>query len=177
VTRLLARLIAPARITACDVDANAVRFCKAEFAVDGIVADRDPSRTRLPRSYDLIFVGSLLTHLPDEPVCTLLDLLVDHLLPGGLLVFTTQGESCLDHLGWYGERFARLASTYRDTVGRTGRCFVPYAGQPGYGVTIHARAHVEALARKRFGATLQPLRFAERGWDRHQDVWTFLRAH
>jgi len=173
VTRLLARLLDPARITACDVDAEAVRFCRAAFAVAGIVANRDPARTRLGQSYDLIFVGSLLTHLTESRAAALLDLLVSRLARGGLLVFTTQGESCLDHLEWYGERFGALESTYRETVRRVGMCFMPYVRQTDYGVTIHAQSYVTKLVRERFGQALHQIRFAERGWDRHQDVWTF----
>jgi SAM-dependent methyltransferase len=173
VTRLLARRIDPGYVTACDVDANAVGFCMSEFAVNGIVADRDPSRAHLGRSYDLVFVGSLLTHLPEAAVVSLLDLLVGRLAPHGLLVFTTQGESCLDHLGWYGEPFARLEPQYRDAVRRTGTCFVPYPHRNDYGVAIHAQAYVTALLQRRFGDRLTLLRFADRGWDRHQDVWTY----
>jgi hypothetical protein len=118
-------------------------------------------------------VGSLLTHLPESPAAALLDLLVDHLALGGLLVFTTQGESCLDHLEWYGNRFGSQASTYREAVHRTGTHFVPYPRQKNYGVAIHSQSYIVALVRERFGDGLCQVRFAERGWDRHQDVWTF----
>ena len=173
VTRFLIRHVDPGFVTACDVDAQAVAFCMAEFGVNGIVADRDPARTHLGRAYDLMFVGSLLTHLPERGITALLDRLVDRLAPDGLLVFTTQGESCLAHLDWYGERFARLEATYRDAVRTTGTCFVPYPRQPSYGVAIHARSWIAGLVRTRFGDRLHPVRFAERGWDRHQDVWTY----
>ena len=173
VTRFLARYVDPGFVTACDVDANAVAFCMSEFGVNGIVAERDPARTHLGHAYDLVFVGSLLTHLPEPAVATLLDRIVDRLAPDGLLVFTTQGESCLEHLDWYGDRFARLEATYRDAVRTTGTCFVPYPRHTGYGVAIHARSWVAGLVRARFGSRLRPVRFVERGWDRHQDVWTY----
>jgi len=176
VTRFLTRHIEPGLVTACDVDPNAVAFCMSEFGVNGIVADRDPSRTHLGRAYDLVFIGSLLTHLPDRIVGALLDHIVDRLAPGGVLVFTTQGESCLAHLGWYGERFARLEKTFREAVLTTGACFVPYHRQTRYGVAIHARSWVAGLVSTRYGDRLQPLRFVERGWDRHQDVWTYQAA-
>src|SRR4029450_5538088 len=84
----------------------------------------------------------------------------------------TQGESCLAHLGWYGERFARFEASIRDAVRTTGPCFVPYPRQQIYGVAIHARSWVAGLVRARFGDRLRPVRFVERGWDRHQDVGT-----
>jgi SAM-dependent methyltransferase len=173
IARFLARCVDPGFVTACDVDPNAVAVCMSEFGVNGIVANRNPARTHLGRAYDLVFVGSLLTHLPESGVTALLDRLVDRLAPEGLLVFTTQGESCLEHLGWYGERFARFDASIRDAVRHTGTSFVPYPRRSSYGVAIHARSWVAGLVRARFGDRLRPVRFAERGWDHHQDVWTY----
>lgn len=65
VLRHLVGAIAPSRITACDADRQAVRFCAREFGVEPFFCDRDPRKLRFTESYDLIFVGSLLTHLPE----------------------------------------------------------------------------------------------------------------
>jgi SAM-dependent methyltransferase len=173
VTRLLAERLGPERVTACDVDRQGVRFCVEELGVAGIVADPDPARTRFPRRYDLVFVGSLLTHLGEGATSAMLRSIVTTLAADGLLVFTTQGESCLDHLDWYGESFARRAEWYRAEVAQVGHAFQPYPGRRDYGVAIHGRAYVERLMTRLFAGRLRCVRFAERGWDRHQDVWTY----
>jgi len=171
VTRhLVARLSAP-RVTACDVDRNALRFCAAEFGVKTVRSSRDVHLLRLSESYDLIFVGSVLTHVPA---------LTGLALPGalarrGVLIFSTQGESCLDHLDWYGPTFARAEAAYRDEIERAGVCFLPYPGRIDYGVTIHARGYVEKAMSDRHHPVLRLLRFEERGWDAHQDVWSYGR--
>ncbi len=65
-TRFLAARLTPRRVTVADVDRAAVRFCRAEFGVAGFLSATDPYRITIPGTYDLIFVGSLLTHLPRD---------------------------------------------------------------------------------------------------------------
>jgi SAM-dependent methyltransferase len=173
VTRFLAERLGPERVWACDVDPQGVRFCVEELGVAGVVAGRDPARTRFPRSYDLAFVGSLLTHLTEDATIAVLRSIVATLSRDGLLVVTTQAESCLDHLDWYGDSFARQVEWYRAEVARVGYAFQPYPGRRDYGVAIHGRAYVERLMTSLFAGRLRCVRFAERGWDRHQDVWTY----
>ena len=175
VTRHLVARIDPQRVTACDVDRAAVNFCAAAFGVKPLMSQRRPASIRFPDRYDLIFVGSLVTHLPVDDVFELLDALVGALRPNGLLVFTTQGESCLEHLDWYGADFARIEHEYRRHMAERDHQFSPYARSARYGVALHARSFIEAEMRVRHGGHLDLVRFSERGWDRHQDVWSYRR--
>jgi len=174
VTRHLVERIPPARITASDLDRHAVRFCAAQFGVLPLHSRPDLRALRFPRAYDLIFVGSLLTHLPPPADRYALDALAGALAPGGLLVFSTQGASCLDHLGWYGHHFGEARPAFERRLERDGVAFVPYPSRRDYGVTLHARERLaDDLAAAFPDLTL--LRFAERGWDAHQDVWSYRR--
>jgi hypothetical protein len=175
VIRHLVQFIKPERITACDIDRQAVRFCAREFDVTGLISNSTFSRILFPQNYDLIFVGSLLTHLAPAAGIDLLDSLVRVLAPRAQLIFTTQGASCLEHLDWYGPSFKAAEVFYREALTRTGTAFKPYPGRPSYGITIHAKRHVEALIDARFPSLLAPVRFAERGWATHQDVWSYTR--
>jgi SAM-dependent methyltransferase len=133
-----------------------------------------PALIAFPQNYDLIFVGSLITHLPIDAVSELLDALARVLQPGGLLIFSTQGETCLEHLDWYGNDFARAERWFRTHLDQDGHCFMSYRGQRGYGVALHVRDFIERHMRERH-PFLRLLRFSERGWDRHQDVWSYQR--
>lgn len=177
VTRHLARRIDPCRITACDVDPQAVRFCAAEFGVEPLRSRPDLRQVRFRRRYDLIFVGSLLTHVTPDDGLRMLEALVPALCVGGELVFTTQGASCLDHLSWYGEHFAKAEAHFRRQFGQSGTAYVPYPGHAAYGITLHCSEKLGRDIASRLGDRVSLLRFAERGWDRHQDVWTYERQH
>lgn len=172
VVRHLVREINPERITACDVDRQALRFCATEFGVRPLKSSHDLRHLLLPTSYDLVFIGSLLTHLPPRTCLTLLDKVAAALRPSGHLVFTTQGETCLEHLAWYGEEFVRTEETFREQVWEAGVAFVPYRRRRAYGITIHTRRYIEReMASRPRGLRL--LAYRERGWDAHQDVWFY----
>jgi hypothetical protein len=93
-----------------------------------------------------------------------------------LLVFTTQGESCLAHLGAYGPEFAAAEARYREGLQNEGACFVPYARNTGYGITILAERYVARLVEHTLGPALVRVHLRERGWDGHQDVWAYRRV-
>jgi len=162
-------------VTAGDVDHQAVRFCATEFGVRPLYATRNMLAQVFPDSYDLIFVGSLLTHLTPSGCRDILAALIAVLRPEGQIVFTTQGESCLMHLDWYGEHFQHAAGLYHQQIAERGIAFVPYPRSRDYGITIHASSYVETLMRTSF-PHLTLVRRQERGWDNHQDVWSYCLA-
>jgi SAM-dependent methyltransferase len=176
VLRHLAHNIDPRRITASDSSVQAVRFCARAFGAKPVVAAAEPRRTVLPETYDLIFSGSLLTHLPPRTGADLLTVLASVLQPGGVLVFTTQGPSCLHHLQWYGTCFAGAVDLYHAGLANAGADFVAYPRATTYGIAIHGREYVEKLGASVLDGRLQLVHFVERGCDRHQDVWAYQRA-
>jgi SAM-dependent methyltransferase len=175
VLRHLVTRLDATRITVCDIDPQAVRFCANEFGVTPLRSTRDLKQLVFPVSYDLIFIGSLLTHLPPEGCGDLLESVSHALQPHGHLIFTTQGESCLSHLEWYGTEFARAADDLTAQVRRSGVGFLPYRRYQSYGITIHARTYVERFMTARL-TNLRLLGYKDRGWDAHQDVWSYVRA-
>jgi SAM-dependent methyltransferase len=182
--RFLVQHVPSRRIWVADTDMQAVRFCVAEFGVCGFTAPRDPTALRLPRAFDLVYVGSLLTHLPPESGMVLLERITAGLRPGGLLVFSTQGVSCPAHLDWYGPEFAAAAEQYRAAVATTGAGFWPYrakrlaaAQSPAdgsYRIAILNRTLVEGMILRSLPA-MRVARFVERGLHDHQDIWTLVR--
>jgi SAM-dependent methyltransferase len=98
-----------ARLAACDILAEAVDFCAETFGAEPVYAADDPGETKLEGKFDLIWLGSLFTHLAAERWTSLLDLLERVLEPEGLLMFTTQGRFIRDQIA---ER------TWQDAFGR-----------------------------------------------------------
>lgn len=81
-----------AELGACDIDDEAVRFCAETFGAAPIYGHADPSDVEIAKPYDLIWSGSLLTHLPPHQWDGFLALFERALVPGGLVVFTTHGR-------------------------------------------------------------------------------------
>jgi SAM-dependent methyltransferase len=87
-----------ALLAACDIDHEAVDFCAKTFGATPIYGQPDPEDVVFEGAFDLIWCGSLLTHL-DEPLWhRYLDFFESALEPGGLLVATTQGRAVVPKL-------------------------------------------------------------------------------
>jgi SAM-dependent methyltransferase len=182
VLRLLVQRIPPRRITACDIHPGAVRFCQAEFGVLPLVSHASIERTRL-RTYDLIWVGSVLTHVQAVAGEKLLRALGAALRPGGLIVFSLHGQFVLDNLShFYDRTFADEAEAIRQEVRERGVSFRPYGdtfgpyGPEAYGMTFHSEAWLTATVDRLFGGAMHRLLFLPRGWDEHHDVLAFQRT-
>lgn len=177
VLRHVAARMNPRVVTACDIDDEAVRFCAAEFGALPLLSQPDFSRIGFPATYDVIWAGSLFTHLPPETGFGLLGILSGRLNPGGLLMFTTQGEGCLEHLGAYGPMFAGREPHYRGQIASDGAGYLPYdPAQRGYGIAIYPGDVFRKSVEGRLGDTLRFVSHAPRGWDNHQDIWAFRRV-
>jgi SAM-dependent methyltransferase len=81
-----------ARLGACDIDHDAVDFCAATFGATPVYGHEDPADIDIDAPYELIWCGSLFTHLPPERWDGFLALFERALAEDGLLVFTTHGR-------------------------------------------------------------------------------------
>jgi SAM-dependent methyltransferase len=169
--RFLRRAFPAARLTACDLDRPGVEFCARHFEAIPVVSHVDVARIPLEGPYDLIWCGSLLTHLPEEKWTAFLALFHRLLLPGGIVVFTTHGRSCETDLvtgkhryGLEDPQIAALLAAYR----RTGFGYVDYADSPGYGISLSLPSYVLAKFVQQPGWQL--LGYHEAAWDKRQDV-------
>jgi len=81
-----------ADITACDLDRDGVDFCAKQFGAKPVYSLPD---LQLPfqSQFDLIWVGSLVTHLRRDRWLATLDCLVKWTKECGVIVFTTQGRT------------------------------------------------------------------------------------
>lgn len=91
VTRHLVKFFPDSEITVSDVERRKQAAVVAQFGVKPVECPPDFSAP-LPQSYDLIFVGSLLTHLDRRMFVRALDFFIAGLAPDGILVLTTVGR-------------------------------------------------------------------------------------
>ncbi len=93
-SRHLARVLTPSRLHVSDVVPGSVTFIKSVIGVDGFYSSPIPEALNTPRSYEVIFVLSLFSHLPESTWSRWLKRLYDALEPNGVLIITTHGEKC-----------------------------------------------------------------------------------
>lgn len=169
VLRMLAQEIAPERITACDINRQAIRFCATQFGVTPLRSTPNLDHMRLGR-HDLIWCGSLVTHLDEERVAQLLRSFTAALLPGGIAIVTIHAEPPAT-----GE-FAAWRDEIAEALRRHGHHHIPYDGALfDYGHAWHTPDHVTRAFAAASGDTVTRVSHQPHGWDDHQDVLAFRR--
>ena len=170
VLRTLRAAFPGAGITACDIRRDGVDYCARTFGAKPVYSRNPIAEVDLGGRFDLIWCGSLLTHLDGESWIEFLDCFEKHLNLGGLLVFTIHGRSVLKRFqsGWdYGLDIEGMRRVIAG-VQSTGFGYVDYPNNAGYGISIAGRDWtMKMLARYR---RLKALLYCDRGWDDHQDV-------
>ena len=91
-TRLLVHERLADEVTVSDILEGGMEFQAQQFGVRTILSTTDPQRFRAPEKYDLIFVASLFTHLPEATFLAWLRRLAELLTPDGLLIFSVHDE-------------------------------------------------------------------------------------
>jgi SAM-dependent methyltransferase len=164
-----------ARIVAADTDGKAVLAVREIFAVDAFVLDLS-LQEEIGREFDLIWIGSLATHLPEDQLRTIIVRLGSLLSAKGLMVATAHGPYVANRIA-HGEKtygldpagVARLVTEYR----RDGYGFSAYPNQRSYGISVCSASKLMSLIE---GAGLHPISYQERGWVRHQDCVAMVKA-
>ena len=167
VLRWLVEEYPDAKITACDIDRDAVDFCAEHFGAVPLYSEVEPEAIPLDR-YNLIWVGSLLTHL-DAPLWSrFLSVLSKRT---GVLVFTTAG------------RYVGEDAPAKKSAWMLSHSWTP-TSQRGSAIWTTARCRAMALrVRSRLGSwtcssafSLRVLHFAEGAWAAQQDVYVCRRG-
>ncbi len=176
VLRGLRAMFPEAELVACDLLRSGVDFCAREFGAVPVYSLPDPEQIPVAREFDLIWVGSLLTHLDHDAWERFLRFYSARLSPRGVLVFTTHGRNTIRHIArrdeTYGLRdsqLTKLAASYA----RHGFGYQPYAGNPDYGISVSSMAAVSSLIARH--PELKLCFASEMSWDQHQDTWAVTR--
>jgi SAM-dependent methyltransferase len=170
VLRMLAQEIPGERITACDINRRAIAFCSSEFGARPLRSTPSLDGMRLGR-YDLIWCGSLVTHLDAPRVEGLLRAFSGALLPGGVAIVTIHGEP--PQSGPWAARGEEISAA----LAEHGHFHVAYDGALfDYGHAWHTAEHIAGVFRALSGGTVGLVSREPRGWDNHQDVLGFQRA-
>jgi len=174
--RVLSDRIDPARVTVCDVDPDASRFCERTFGVRRSLSDPE-FRFHPPVAADVVYALSVATHLPWDGFERFLAAGFGALRPGGVFLFSTHGDVALGQLGVYDEgRYLPFEEELRAGYeGSAGFGYTPYAYEPeaGYGMAWHRwEAVVPVVEAAAGGPGAVEITVAEAAIEGHQDLWT-----
>lgn len=171
VARYLRAAFPNSHLTVSDLMTEAVDFCASTFSAAQHYSIKDFKNIDIQQKQDLIWSGSLLTHLDENKSKELLDFFSRHLQPGGLAIFTSHGRYVAKRayqVKWpYNldqEIFLELSRKFD-----SGKfAYSDYDHMKGYGISITPpRWLFEHLA---MDPSIRLVSYIERGWDNHQDV-------
>lgn len=174
VLRFLVAQFPTARISAVDVSHEALRFCRDTFSVETCESNQTFTGMDLQHKFELIWCGSLVTHLNEMSSVNLLRFLYAHLSDRGVCIVTTHGQRTIDWIesgrfnyGLDVDSQTRLIDQFN--LGQF--AYEDYPQQSGYGISTVSRSRFLEIALEAgdWSNTL----FLEHGWDDHQDVYAF----
>lgn len=177
VLRFMHQFFPGAEFTACDLNKHAVDFCEKEFGAHPVYSKVDLDTFNIGRQFDLIWCGSLATHLDAEHTESLLRFFHRHLNVGGLLVFSMHGKEMLENLRTGKYRYAlddkRIEKILSETE-KTGYGYANYKRTSGYGISAATTEWINNAMNK--AGNWRNYRHVETAWDNHHDIYTAVKA-
>jgi SAM-dependent methyltransferase len=181
VTRHLKAAFPGAALYACDLYKDRIDFCAQVLGAESIKSKENLNEILFPTKFDLIWCGSLLTHLTAPQFENALALFSRSLNPNGIAIVTLHGRYSLfvQHNKWKylpDETFAIAESQFRAEgfgyadYGRPDQFFE----QQQYGISLSAPSYALKCLERDESLTIKA--YTERHWDHHQDVLVFQKT-
>jgi trans-aconitate methyltransferase len=169
VARHLRAAFPQADITFADIDTDAVDFCARQFGGRGVYSQPDLSQVALGDGYDLIWIGSLFTHVDEARAETWLRHLCRRLSERGMVIATLHGNWTKEVHRTYGAiigdaEWVQVMAGYE----ATGWGYARYPGPDDYGISLCRASAAIAMASRIEGTRI--LGYQERAWAGNHDV-------
>lgn len=176
VTRHLRNAFPGAQIFCCDLNREGVDFCRETFSGFGIYSHPDLLKAPL-MAYDVIWVGSLFTHLDQYRTTSWLTHLCSCLNENGILIATFHGPWSIVAHEKYGslidkDSWLSIIHQYKEN----GYGYAPYPQfeDPNYGVSLVSSSKLIDISSRIPGVRI--LSYTERGWGGNHDVLVLGRT-
>lgn len=183
VTRALKAAFPDSALFVSDIDSDSVDFCARTFGAHGLASQPDFRTLDFGRRFDLIWVGSLITHLPADVIKDFFRFVLRHLTEGGVAVVSMHGSyvagRIVASLLQGGEAYGvDNVAGWRMVDGFFASGF-GYANYPTTDLSVQRYGVALATGRwtcktvRRCGGEI--VFYQEHAWDRHHDVLAFAR--
>jgi SAM-dependent methyltransferase len=178
VARVLRAAFPTAEISVSDLDTDGVAFCAKQFDAQPLISGPDFSALNFKKTFDLIWVGSLITHLPERVAEDFIAFVLRHLRCGGVAVVSSHGAFVAGRIAG-GETYGVESAISRRMVNDYHTHGFGYADLPGYdtsvqhyGVSIATRDWIISAITRAGGKVLF---YDDHAWDNHHDIASFMR--
>jgi hypothetical protein len=158
-----------------DLDASGVEFCQISFDAIPIFSKIELAEVKLPENLDVIWIGSLFTHLDEDRTTRWLKYLCQHLGNHGVLLATFHGLWSIDQQPGSpminDDAWKKIVAGYRTT----GYGYERYTefDLGDYGISVSSAAKILEIATTIKGTRV--LAYTERGWANNHDVLIITR--
>ncbi len=170
VARHLRAMFPEAELHFADIDRSGVEFCASTFHGLGTVSSENLATVVLPKEMDLVWVGSVFTHLDYGRMITLWDKLFESLRVDGMLIATFRGAALY-------RRFKRNPEPYYNNMvfqyESIGIGYQDYKDFTNWGQSLVTFERCTDLARRHPLASL--IGYTETGWANVHDVASWTR--
>jgi 2-polyprenyl-3-methyl-5-hydroxy-6-metoxy-1,4-benzoquinol methylase len=188
--RAFAAAFPKAELTALDLMEESARFCAETFGGTAIKSDENVANLSLPLRYDVIWFGSVFTHLPKARWQEFFDFLAMIAQPGGVVSFTTHGMRAIDVIQYKVDQGQSITvkldafNEMKETINAKGFVFMPNGPvvvkhqkslgmeitEGLYGLSFSTRAWVTEFVESQ--GKWDMVGFDEAGWGNNHDVVT-----
>ena len=170
VTRHLVKFFPDSEIFVSELDQRNEGFAAAAFGAKPIISSPDFTNTH-GQTFDLIFVGSLVTHLREDKFKTAVKWFIDALAPNGVLVLTTSGrraDYCERNINHYIDPKLWEGVTEGLRTNGIGYIETERNDAGSFGFTLASPSWVARLVEQDESVRISMVQ--ESAWDNHQDV-------
>jgi SAM-dependent methyltransferase len=169
VTRHLKAFFVNSEITACDLYSYHTDFCRETLGVRSLLSKQNFDEFDFDQKYDLIFCGSLLTHLPERELWSAMRLVCRSLSATGLAIVTLHGRHSIylqhNKAKYMSDELFAIAQSGFESIGFG---YADYHQQNAYGIALVSPAYLTRGLQD--DTEVRLLDYCERAWDNHHDV-------
>jgi trans-aconitate methyltransferase len=175
VARHIRAMFPTAEMYFVDIEEDGVAFCAQHFNGVPIHSSEDLSKLNLPKGMDLIWVGSVFTHLDYQRMEMLFDALFDSLGLGGILIATFRGRRTYEIAKSKPDQ-ANLYKPLLTQYEESGAGYQSYgrAELGDWGLSLTSIEKVVELGKRHSNARL--IGYAEAGWANVHDVGAWIKT-
>lgn len=168
-----------ATVNVADLDEEGVNFCVDRLGCTKLETCIEFDDLNFDQRFDFIWVGSLVTHLPEENTQAFLRFIKRHLSETGSALISSHGSFVAGRImealqrrsgiGIYGIEKEKISPFFAQFI-ESGYGFAPYPHNDDYGISITARKWWRNAAKQ---ASLKLEGYEDHIWDNHHDVLKF----